>query len=282
MYPFSPQDQVVSESKCFAGPCYACGSEKHWWRDHPKRGDYDKLKEKKLVKGPSKAYKIAMYAMEALQEASEDEVSTERPSTIRKQTYLQLTTLSLSSFYIHCQETSAASLSPSHCTCKELNVDSDSSPCQESSASSETDSTNFHLPDSSREEREDRKWAAFSGASLEQFEDGVEYVESDLQGELAEAFSLAAHAEEFKSPKCDQFETSSPRVMTIVAHKCCTLLKGHTSMGIMGLCTDGCHLGKLGEEPFVACLDSGSDLTLLSEAVLNHLTRPPHIHSVRW
>src|SRR5260370_34253869 len=101
--------------------------------------------------------------------------------------------------YIHRQETSAASLSPSHCTCKESNAASDSSPCQELSVSSETDSTNFHLPDSSREEREDRKWAAFSGASLGQFEDGVEYVKSDLQGELAEGFSLAVHAGEIQS-----------------------------------------------------------------------------------
>src|SRR5260370_6637632 len=193
-----------------------------------------------------------MSTMEASQEASEDEVSTERPGTIRKRTYLQLTTSSLPSFYIHCQEMSVASLSPSHCTHKESNADSDSSPRQESSVSSETDSTNFHLPDSLREEREDRKWAACSGASLEQFEDRVEYVESDLQGELAEAFSLAVHAEEFKSPKHNQFETSSPRVATIVAHKCCTLLKGHASMGIMGLCINRCHLGKLGEEPFVA------------------------------
>src|SRR5260370_25423159 len=84
-------------------------------------------------------------------------------------------------FYIHHQETSAASLSPSHCTHKESNADSDSSPCQELSVSSKTDSTNFHLPDSSREEREDRKWAAFSGASLEQFEATMAYVESDLQ-----------------------------------------------------------------------------------------------------
>ena len=60
----------MSNSKRFAGLCYACGSEKHWLRDCPKRGDYDKLKEKKLVKGPSKVYKIVMYAMEALQEAS--------------------------------------------------------------------------------------------------------------------------------------------------------------------------------------------------------------------
>ena len=70
MYPFSPQDQIMSKSKCFTGLCYACGSEKHWLRDCLKRGEYDKLKEKKLVKGPYKAYKIAMYAMEALQESS--------------------------------------------------------------------------------------------------------------------------------------------------------------------------------------------------------------------
>ena len=50
----------MSNLKHFTGPCYACGSEKHWLRDCPKRGDYDKLKEKKLVKGPSKAYKIAI------------------------------------------------------------------------------------------------------------------------------------------------------------------------------------------------------------------------------
>src|SRR6266478_2663833 len=240
--------------------------------------------------------------------AAQDEVSTERPGTIRKRTYLQhnipllqtinsvikkadiplfsnvsdttkVTTLSLPSFSIHCQETSVASLSPSCCTHKESNADSDSSPHQELSVSSETDSTNSHLPDSSMEERDDREWAAFSGALLEQFEDRVEYVEPDLQGELAEAFSLAVHAEEFKSPKHNQFETSSPRVMTIVAHKCCALLKGHASMGITRLCVDRCHLGKLGEEPFIAHLDSRSDLTLLSEAVLNHLTRPPHIHS---
>src|SRR5260370_9384487 len=120
----------MGSSKHFAGPCYACGSEKHWLRDRLKRGDYDKLKEKKLVKGPSKAYKIAMYAMEALWEASEDEVSTERPSTIKKRPYLQLTTLSLPSFYIHHHEISAASLSPSRCTRKESNADSDSSPRQ--------------------------------------------------------------------------------------------------------------------------------------------------------
>ena len=152
--------------------------------------------------------------------AAQDEVSTERPGIIRKQTYLQcnipllqtinsvikkadsplvlnvtnkleVNTSSPPSFSIHHQEMSAVSLSPSHCTCKESNADSDSPPCQELSVSSKTDSTNSYLPDSPMEERDGGKWAAFSGVSLEQFEDGVEYVESDLQGELAEAFSLA-------------------------------------------------------------------------------------------
>src|SRR5260370_27739136 len=112
------------------------------------------------------------------------------------------------------------SLSPSHCTCKELNADSDSPPHQESSASSKTDSTNSYLSDSLMEERDGGKWVAFSGTLLEQFEDGVEYVELDLQGELAEAFSLAVNTEESKSPKCSHFKTPSPRVMTIVVFKC--------------------------------------------------------------
>src|SRR5260370_15960753 len=120
---------------------------------------------------------------------------------------MKVITSSVPSFSIHCQETSAASLFPSCCTCKESNADSDSSPHQESSARSKTDSTNSHLPNSSMEERDDRKWAAFSGALLEQFEDRVEYVESDLQGEVAEAFSLAVNAEESKSTKHDHFET---------------------------------------------------------------------------
>ena len=59
----------MSKSKHFTGLCYACGSEKHWLRDCLKRGEYDKLKEKKLVKGPSKVYKIAIYAIEALWES---------------------------------------------------------------------------------------------------------------------------------------------------------------------------------------------------------------------
>src|SRR6266478_9475726 len=109
--------------------------------------------------------------------AAQDEVSAERPGTIRKRTYLQhnipllqtinsvikkadiplfsnvsdtmkIITLSLPSFSIHHQEMSMVPLSPSHCTHKESNMDSESSPCQESSVSSNTDSTNSCLSDS--------------------------------------------------------------------------------------------------------------------------------------
>src|SRR5260370_8505832 len=92
--------------------------------------------------------------------AAQDEVSTERPGIIRKQTYLQcnipllqtinsvikkadsplvlnvtnkleVNTSSPPSFSIHCQEMSVASLSPSHCTHQQSNTNSDSSPHHE-------------------------------------------------------------------------------------------------------------------------------------------------------
>ena len=52
-------------------------------------------------------------------------------------------------------------------------------------------------------------------------------------------------------------------------------------MGIVGVCVDGCHVRDWNEEPVVTHLDSGSDLTLLSEAVLAHLKKAPCIHSVK-
>src|SRR5260370_39734093 len=116
------------------------------------------------------------------------------------------------------------------------------------------------------EERDGGKWAAFSGNLLEQFEDRVEYVELDLQRELVEAFPLAGNAEESKSPKHSHSETPSPRSATIIAHKRCTLPKGHTSTGIIGLCIDRCVLGAWGEELIIALLASGSDLMLLPVA----------------
>ncbi len=65
VYPFSPQDHVMSDAKHFTGPCYACGSEKHWLRDCPKRGEYEELCKKRIVKGPSKVYKVTMFTVEA-------------------------------------------------------------------------------------------------------------------------------------------------------------------------------------------------------------------------
>src|SRR5260370_34229849 len=109
--------------------------------------------------------------------AAQDKVSTERPHIIRKRTHLQhnipllqfinsvikkadspfavdvinkleVNTSSPPSFSICCQETSVVSLSPFHCTCKESNVDSDSSPHQELSTSSDMDMTDSCLSNS--------------------------------------------------------------------------------------------------------------------------------------
>src|SRR5260370_25043348 len=188
-------------------------------------------------------------------------------------------TLSLPSFSIHCQGTSMVSLSPSHCTCKESNADSESSPHQELSASSDTNSTNSCLSDSSIGEGDNGRWAALSSTSLGQFKCGMEYIEVDLQGELAEAFSLSMNAEELKPPNYSHFKSPTLKVTTIVACKSCTLPKGHTSTGSMGLCVNECWIGDWKEEPIITRLDSGSDLTLLYEATLANLKRPPCIHS---
>src|SRR6266850_2855009 len=109
----------------------------------------------------------------------------------------------------------------------------------------------------------------------------MEYIEADLQGELAEAFSLSVNAKELKLPNNSHFESPTLKVATIVACKSCTLPKGHASTGIVGLCVDECWIGDWKEEPIIAHLDSGSDLTLLSEAALTNLKRPLHIHLVK-
>src|SRR5260370_37847110 len=108
---------------------------------------------------------------------------------------MKVITSSLPSFSIHCQEMSAVPLSPSHCTHKESNADSESSPHQESSASSNANSTNSCLSDSLTGEGDNGRWVALSSASLGQFKCGMEYIEVDLQGELAKAFSLSVNAE---------------------------------------------------------------------------------------
>src|SRR5260370_5829812 len=194
---------------------------------------------------------------------------------------MKVITLSLPSFSIHCQEMSMVPLSPSHCTHKESSVDSESSPHQESSVSSDANSTDSCLSDSSIGEGDNERWAALSSASLGQFECGMEYIEVDLQGELAKAFSLSVNAEELKLPNYSHFESPTLKVTTIVAHKSCALPKGHASTGIMGLCVNECQIGDWKEEPIITCLDLGSDLMLLSEAMLTNLKRPLHIHLVK-
>ncbi len=172
-------------------------------------------------------------------------------------------------------------LPPSHCTHKESSVDSESSPHQESSVSFNAHSTDSCLSDSLTGEGDDERWAALSSASLGQFKCGMEYIEADLQGELAKAFSLSINAKELKPPNYSHFESPSLKVMTIVACKSCALPKGHTSTGIMGLCVNECQIGDWKEEPIITCLDLGSNLTLLSEAALTNLKRPPCIHLVK-
>src|SRR5260370_14253709 len=75
-------------------------------------------------------------------------------------------TLSLPSFSIRCQGTSMVSLSPSHCTCKESNVASESSPHKALSARSDTNSTNSCLSDSSLAEGDNCMYVALSSALL--------------------------------------------------------------------------------------------------------------------
>src|SRR5260370_33566001 len=109
----------------------------------------------------------------------------------------------------------------------------------------------------------------------------MEYIEADLQGELAKASSLSMIAEELKLPNHSYFKSPSLKVATIVACKSHALPKGHTSTGVVGLCINECQIGDWKEEPIIARLDSGSDLMLLSEATLTNLKRPLHIHSVK-
>ena len=112
---------------------------------------------------------------------------------------LEVNTSSPPSFSIHFQETSMVSLSLFHCTCKESNVDSDS-PCQELSTSPDMDTTDSCLSDSPMEEGSEGKWAALSNVSLEQFDDGMEYVVLELQEEVVEKYSLVMSTKEFQPP----------------------------------------------------------------------------------
>src|SRR5260370_32406707 len=109
----------------------------------------------------------------------------------------------------------------------------------------------------------------------------MEYIEVDVKGELAKAFSLSVNAKELKPLNSSHFESPTLKVTTIVACKSCALPKGHTSTGVMGLCINECWIGDWKEEPIIAHLDSGSNLTLLSKAVLTNLKRPLHIDSVK-
>src|SRR5260370_36327079 len=47
------------------------------------------------------------------------------------------------------------------------------------------------------------------------------------------------------------------------------------------MCVNGCCVRDQNKEPVVTHLDSGSNPTLLSEAALAHLKKPPCIHSMK-
>src|SRR5260370_9772551 len=79
------------------------------------------------------------------------------------------------------------------------------------------DTTDSCLSDSPTEEGSEGKWAALSSVLLEQFDDGMEYVVSELQEEVAEKYSLVASTEEFQPPPQGQFGPPSPCNGTIVA-----------------------------------------------------------------
>src|SRR5260370_38068770 len=128
---------------------------------------------------------------------------------------------------------SMVALTPAHCCRKESSADSESSPHQESSVSFNAHSTDSCLSDSLTGEGDDERWVALSSALLGQFECGMEYIEADLQGELAEASSLSVNAEELKPPNHSHFKSPSLKVATIVACKSCTLPKGQTSTGVV-------------------------------------------------
>src|SRR5260370_25682766 len=113
---------------------------------------------------------------------------------------MKVITSSLPSFSIHHQEMSMVPLSPSHCTHKELSV------------SSNANSTDSCLSDSSIGDGDNERWVALSSASLGQFKCGMEYIEADLQGELADAFSLSINAEELKLPNYSHFESPTLKV----------------------------------------------------------------------
>ena len=98
------------------------------------------------------------------------------------------------------------------------------------------------------------------------YDNGTVYMASKLEGKAPKHQVLSSTATTEVT-----WESASPTLLkdlVIVAWKKHVLPRGHALTGVVGLCVDNCQLGNWGEEPVIACLDSGSNLTLLSEAEL--------------
>ena len=201
---------------------------------------------------------------------------------IKKSEVINSPSLSLSPSH---QEMSRVVISSSHLSSQfssstshheKADFDSNLFPCQELSASLDGISTDSYSINSSSEEEDREGWV-----SLGQFDDRLEYITSELPGEVAGHCSLAVSTEQPRPPSQGSSKPLLPLDKVIVTHKCHTLPRGHMSTGTVGLCIDECYLGSWEEDPIVVCLDSGSDLTLISEAMLKGLKRPPQVHSVK-
>ena len=167
------------------------------------------------------------------------------------------------------------SVSPLPVHCKELNAVLYSSSHQELSAIFPLYNTD---PDPLDDEKEERRREGVEGRRDEwgNYNDSTVYMASELEGEAPKCQVLSSAATTEAA-----WEGTSPTLLkdpVIVVWKKCTLPRGHASTRVVGLCVDNCQLGNWGEEPIVACLDSGSDLTLLSEAELAKMRNPPKVH----
>ncbi|KAF9492143.1 hypothetical protein BDN71DRAFT_1509708 [Pleurotus eryngii] len=101
----------------------------------------------------------------------------------------------------------------------------------------------------------------------------------------AESFLKEVHWTEglsnpFDAPRNSEVAFRQPRLAEgpklIRAIRCHRFLEGHGSIGICALHLQA-HIGSLDASPFIARLDSGADVTLMSEEFLKTLTDPPDI-----
>src|SRR5258708_6687173 len=166
---------------------------------------------------------------------------------------------------------SMVSVSPLPVHCKESNAVLYSSSHQEPSAIFPLYNTD---PDPLDNEKEERRREGVEGRRDKwgNYDNGTVYMASKLEGEAPKHQVLSSTAATEVA-----WEGASPTLLkdpVIVGWKKCMLPRGHASTGVVGLCVDNCQLGNWGEEPIIACLDSGSDLTLLSEAKLAKMRNP--------